>query len=216
MDGQGLDYSRSGLRKHRQRVGLLLQNPDDQLLAPIIRDDVALGPRNLGLSEREVERRVREALELFDLEELADSPTYPLSTGQKKRVALAGLLSMSPEVVLLDEPTAGLDPGGVVCLRQALDLLTERGVHLLLSTHDLDFAYDWCSELALLEQGVIVAQEEADRVFSRFGEVTGLPLLYELKHAVYAVGEAPSGSDRRQLLERVRTFKNTLEGWKTR
>ena len=170
----------------------------------MVGDDVALGPRNLGLSESEVGRRVREALELFELEELAEYATSSLSNGQKKRVALAGLFSMSPEVVLLDEPSAGLDPGGVLRLRQALDLLTERGVRLLLSTHDLDFAYQWSSELALLDGGVIVAQAEPDQVFTQFGDLCGRPLLYELKLELAGYGQGLPRAERQKLLDRVK------------
>lgn len=206
VDGVPLDYSKQSLRRHRQRVGLLLQNPDDQLLAPLVRDDVALGPRNLGLPEPEVEQRVAEALALFDLEALADSATHHLSVGQKKRVALAGLLTMNPEVVLLDEPSAGLDPHGVQSLCEFLDILARRGVSLLLSTHDLDFAYQWAHQLALLEGGAILAQAEPEQIFSRFAETSGLPILYELGQLLSLASGEPSTRNRAQLMDKLQVF----------
>jgi len=118
VDGITLRHDNAGLRDHRQRVQLVLQDPDDQLFSADVRADVSFGPINLGLDDHEVRARVSEALELLDVVDLADRPVHQLSYGQRKRVAIAGAVAMRPQVILLDEPTAGLDPRAVTtCAR---------------------------------------------------------------------------------------------------
>ena len=113
VDGRPLEHSRRGLRAHRQEVQLVLQDPDDQLFSASVAQDVSFGPVNLGLPEDDVRARVAEALRLLAVEHLADRPTHQLSYGERKRVAIAGAVAMRPCVLLLDEPTAGLDPSAV-------------------------------------------------------------------------------------------------------
>ncbi len=158
IEGRGADYSRGGLLKWRQRVGLVFQEPDDQLFAASVQQDVSFGPLNLGLSEGEVRRRVQEALAAMGISELAESPVHALSFGQKKRAAIAGVLAMRPEVLILDEPTAGLDPQGVKHLLEILESLHASGATIVISTHDVDLAYCWADAVAILAHGRIVAQ----------------------------------------------------------
>lgn len=153
IDGRPLGYDRGSLRELRRRVGILFQNPDSQLFSVSIREDVSFGPVNLGLAEGEVERRVESALELVGLLELADRPVHALSFGQKKRAALAGVLAMEPEVLLLDEPFDGLDPPMRGGLRQILDRLAGRGVSVIMTGHDVDLAWEWSDRILLLERG---------------------------------------------------------------
>jgi cobalt/nickel transport system ATP-binding protein len=157
-------YDRRGLRDWRSRVGLVLQDPDDQIFAATVERDVAFGPLNLGLGDAEVWERVRGALEALGIVDLADRPTHMLSFGQKRRVAIAGALAMRPEVLLLDEPTAGLDADGVARLMAALESVAALGTTLVLSTHDVDLAYAWAADVAIFSDGRTVAQGPAAEV----------------------------------------------------
>ncbi len=158
IDGEPADYSRKGLLKWRQRVGLVFQDPDDQLFAASVQQDVSFGPLNLGLSEPEVRQRVDEALAAMGIAELAESPVHMVSFGQKKRVAIAGVLAMKPEVLIVDEPTAGLDPRGVEQFLAILDSLSAAGTTIVISTHDVDLAYSWADSVAILTDGQVSAQ----------------------------------------------------------
>lgn len=155
--GQPVDYGRTGLNALRRQVGLVFQNPDRQLFSASVIEDVSFGPLNLGLDEATVRRRVDEALAAVGMSELADKPVHHLSFGQKKRVCIAGVLAMQPEVLLLDEPMAGLDATMQVELQALLDRLAGRGITIVLSTHDVDFAYRWADDIHLLAAGRCLA-----------------------------------------------------------
>ncbi len=155
VDGRAVDYGRAGLRSHRQVVQLVAQNPDDQLFAADVFRDVSFGPINLGLPEQDVRRRVADVLAVLSIEELADRPIHELSFGQRKRVAIAGALAMQPSVMLLDEPTAGLDPQGVDEMVGALESLLRVHTTVVIATHDVDFALWWADSVAVLVDGRI-------------------------------------------------------------
>jgi cobalt/nickel transport system ATP-binding protein len=164
IDDVAVAYDAATLRGWRQRVALVLQDPDDQLFAANVAEDVSFGPMNLRLAPDEVRLRVAAALADMGIADLAGRATHALSFGQKKRVAIAGALAMQPEILVLDEPTAGLDP---VATRQLLDTLTRlsvRGVQIVFSTHDTDLAYAFADELVLLRDGRVVAHGEVDRI----------------------------------------------------
>jgi cobalt/nickel transport system ATP-binding protein len=156
VDGARLEYSRRGLRAHRQEVQLVLQDPDDQLFSASVAQDVSFGPLNLGLAEDEVRARVAEALQLLAVDALADRPTHQLSYGERKRVAIAGAVAMRPCVLLLDEPTAGLDPSAVAEALAALRRLQEADSTVVMSTHDVDLALRWADEVAVVADGRVV------------------------------------------------------------
>jgi cobalt/nickel transport system ATP-binding protein len=151
-------YDASELTTWRRRVGLVLQDADNQLFAPTVEEDVSFGPLNLGLSEAEARERVNYALAALHISYLADRATHMLSFGQKKRVAIAGLVAMRPEILLLDEPTAGLDHHGTERLLAVLEELERTGTTLVFSTHDVELAYRFADEVALFESGKIIAQ----------------------------------------------------------
>jgi cobalt/nickel transport system ATP-binding protein len=156
LDGVPLEHSRRGLRRHRQEVQLVLQDPDDQLFSASVAQDVSFGPLNLGLPEAEVRERVAEALDLLAVDALAGRPTHQLSYGERKRVAIAGAVAMRPCVLLLDEPTAGLDPSAVAETLAALTRLQQHDSTVVLSTHDVDLALRWADEVAVVVDRVVV------------------------------------------------------------
>jgi cobalt/nickel transport system ATP-binding protein len=167
LNGKPVEYSRAGMRELRRHVGAVLQDPDDQLFAASVYQDVSFGPLNLGLSESEVRHRVEEALASLGIEELADRPPHRLSLGQKKRAALAGVVAMKPQVILLDEPTAGLDPAGAEALLNILDGLQRAGTQITFSTHDVDMAYGWAHQIVVLCGGRVVTSGPPEEVFHR-------------------------------------------------
>lgn len=149
-----LPLCRENLPQVRRNVGLLFQNPDDQLFMPRVFDDVAFGPVNLGLPADEVAARVMAALAVVGATHLAQRPPHRLSGGEKRAVAIASVLSMSPTVLLMDEPTASLDP---VSRRQLIELLQGFGQTLIIATHDLDMVLDLCPRTLVLGEGTIIA-----------------------------------------------------------
>jgi cobalt/nickel transport system ATP-binding protein len=156
IDGVPLEHTRRGLRDHRQLVQLVLQDPDDQLFSASVAQDVSFGPLNLGLPEDAVRERVAEALHLLAVDGLAARPTHQLSYGERKRVAIAGAVAMRPCVLLLDEPTAGLDPSAVAEALAALTRLQESDSTVVMSTHDVDLALRWADEVAVVVDRAVV------------------------------------------------------------
>ncbi|MCT7356826.1 ATP-binding cassette domain-containing protein [Streptomyces sp. 15-116A] len=150
VEGRPVRYDRKGLTRLRTTVQLVVQDPDDQLFAASVGQDVSFGPLNLGLPDAEVRARVAEALAALDISALADRPTHLLSYGQRKRTAIAGAVAMRPRVLILDEPTAGLDPDGQERLLATLDRLREGGTTVVMATHDVDLALRWADDAALL------------------------------------------------------------------
>lgn len=156
--GKPIDYSRAGLRQLRRQVGMVLQDPDDQLFGATVEQDVAFGPMNNGVSSSDARVLVEETLVRLGIPYLADRPIHELSLGEKKRVALAGVLVMRPEIILLDEPTAGLDFAGITAMLRLLQELHQAGTTLVISTHDTDLAYQWANQAWVLGDGRIAAQ----------------------------------------------------------
>ena len=150
VEGLPVTYDRKGMTRLRTTVQLVVQDPDDQLFAASVAQDVSFGPLNLGLPDGEVRSRVDEALAALDITALADRPTHLLSYGQRKRTAIAGAVAMRPRVLILDEPTAGLDPDGQERLLAALDALRDGGTTVVMATHDVDLALRWADDAALL------------------------------------------------------------------
>lgn len=142
----------------RSQVGLVFQDPDDQLFAPTVWEDVLFGPFNLGLTAAEAAKRATQALEAVGMLQYKDKVPLNLSFGQKKRVAIAGVLAMEPEIIVLDEPTAYLDPLGQAELLTILNSLHARGKTVIIATHDVDLAAEWAEEILVLKAGSLLAQ----------------------------------------------------------
>jgi cobalt/nickel transport system ATP-binding protein len=150
----GLPVSRSTLREIRRRVGIVFQDPDDQLFMPSVRQDVAFGPANLGISGAELDRCVMTALEAVGMQDYVDRPPHHLSFGQRRRVSVATVLAMQPEILVLDEPSSNLDPAG---RRELSDILRSLHITMLIVTHDLPYALELCPRAVVMNEGVLVA-----------------------------------------------------------
>ncbi|MFE9257203.1 energy-coupling factor ABC transporter ATP-binding protein [Streptomyces sp. NPDC006879] len=150
LAGEPVRYGRKGLTGLRTSVQLVVQDPDDQLFAASVGQDVSFGPMNLGLTQEAVRERVDEALAALDITALRDRPTHLLSYGQRKRAAIAGAVAMRPRVLILDEPTAGLDPHGQERLLEVLARLGRWGTTVVMATHDVDLALRWADDAAVL------------------------------------------------------------------
>ena len=150
----GLPVSGRDLREVRRRVGIVFQDPDDQLFMPTVRDDVAFGPRNLGLRGAALEAAVTRALAQVGMAAYADRPPHHLSFGQRRRVAVATVLAMEPELLVLDEPSSNLDPAS---RRELADIIRSLDVTVLMVTHDLPYALELCPRSVVLSGGVVVA-----------------------------------------------------------
>lgn len=150
----GLPVEKQNFPEIRRRVGVVFQDPDDQLFMPTVRDDVAFGPANMGLSGSDLDARVDEALAQVAMSEYADRPPHHLSFGQRRRVAVATVLAMHPEILVLDEPSSNLDPAS---RRELADILRSLDITLFMVTHDLPYALELCPRSVVLSEGVVVA-----------------------------------------------------------
>ncbi len=154
--------SKNTLPGIRRTVGMVFQNPDDQLFMPTVFDDVAFGPLNLGLTGEHVDKKVAESLDLVGARHLRDKPPYHLSGGEKKRVAIATVLAMSPDILVMDEPTSGLDPHA---RRQLIELLKKFHHTKIFTSHDLDMVLELCERTIILHEGLIRADGPTAEIF---------------------------------------------------
>jgi len=166
IDGKAIKYDRDTLLEVRQKVGIVFQDPNDQLFAPTVKEDVAFGPMNLGLDYEEVERHVDEALTMVGMEQYKDKTPHHLSGGQQKRVAIAGIIAMRPEIMILDEPTAGLDPEGVEKVLNILDNLNNEGMSIVISSHDIEMVNEFAEKIFVLNEGEILESGDKHEIFS--------------------------------------------------
>ncbi len=202
VNGEEISYDRVSLRDVRTRVGLVFQNSDSQIFAPSVYADVAFGPMNLHLSEQEIHERVSDSLFAVGLVDYDKRPPHHLSGGEKKRVAIAGILAMRPDILVADEPTASLDPATAAEIMDLLDELHENGTTILLSTHDVELAYAWADEVILLAEGMILHQGEPAEVFTSYELMTKVrmtpPVLLDLymelvRRTILVPGTPPKG-----------------------
>ena len=166
IDGKAIKYDKDTLLEVRQKVGIVFQDPNDQLFAPTVKEDVAFGPMNLGLDYEEVERRVDEALTMVGMEQYMDKTPHHLSGGQQKRVAIAGIIAMRPEIMILDEPTAGLDPEGVEKVLSILNELNNEGMSIVISSHDIEMVNEFAEKIFVLNEGEILESGDKNEIFS--------------------------------------------------
>lgn len=163
---KGKEISKNNIRTVRQTIGIVFQNPDDQILAPTVEQDVAFGPMNMGLPEKEIAQRVAEALKMVNMSGFEERSPHHLSGGQKKLVAIAGILAMQPEVIVLDEPTAGLDPLAAAQIMHLVEDMNQKlGITVLLSTHDVDIVPTFADRVYVIHHGRLEAQGSAMEIF---------------------------------------------------
>lgn len=165
--GKEVAYDRKSLLSLRKQVGIVFQDPDSQLFSASVIQDIAFGPQNLGLSKEEVLRKVEWAMEQTETTRFKDKPTHFLSLGQKKRVAIAGVLAMDPDIMILDEPTAGLDSYYSKQIMKVLDHIQKQGKTIILSTHDVNLAFEWADELIVMNDGEILCYGDPATVFEQ-------------------------------------------------
>ena len=166
IDGEKIIFEREELLKVRQKVGIVFQDPNDQLFAPTVKEDVAFGPMNMGLEYDEVKKRIEEALEMVGMSGFEDKTPHHLSGGQQKRVAIAGIVAMRPDIMILDEPTAGLDPEGVDKVLAILNKLNSEGMSIVISSHDIEMVNEFADKIFVLYNGEIIAEGNNHQIFS--------------------------------------------------
>ena len=164
-DNQALSYKKKELYNLRRNVGIVFQDPDKQIFYSRVYDDIAFSLRNIGIEENEVDKKVNRALKLVNALDLIDKPVHFLSYGQKKRVAIASVIAMENKVILLDEPTAGLDPISTKAIIKILKELCNKGIKVVISSHDMDLIYDLCDYIYVLNKGNITIEGNSNEVF---------------------------------------------------
>ncbi|MBE9094779.1 energy-coupling factor ABC transporter ATP-binding protein [Tychonema sp. LEGE 07203] len=192
-EGEPFRYDRKSLTQLRQQIGLVFQNPEHQLVASTVEEDISYGLYNLGFSEPDIARMVQEAIDQFDLNELAREPIHNLSLGQKKRVSIADIMVLKPKLLLLDEPTAYLDPRHTNQLIGLLQQIHAAGTTILLASHDLDFIYRWADWVFVMDRGKLILEGTPEAVFAQRDVLEqlqlGVPLAIELMEQMRAIFE---------------------------
>jgi cobalt/nickel transport system ATP-binding protein len=218
-DGRPIRYDSRSLNRLRYEVAVVLQNPDDQIFSATVEEDIAFGPMNQGLERKEVHDRVDEALAMVSMEELRKRPIQQLSFGQRKRVALAGALAMRPRVLIMDEPTAGLDPKMVHELFEIAEEQNKKGLTIILSTHDVETAYHWADEIMVLNDGRLKYSGCPEEFFKdtmcvhRLGLVT--PALFTINQkfgARWRCGEQPYPKTMEEMVQKIAPLYNERTG----
>lgn len=158
LEGTPLKYSRKALVEARKKVGIVFQNPDNQLFSASVVQEISFGLLNLGYGEEETLQKVNAIMEELDMAEFREKPTHFLSGGQKKKVAIADVMVMDPEIIIFDEPTSELDPWAAALTDQIIDDLSKKGTTVILSTHNVDRALAWADRIVLLDLGKVIAE----------------------------------------------------------
>ncbi|CEA14552.1 ATP-binding cassette domain-containing protein [Methanobacterium formicicum] len=215
IDGVPVDYGKQGLADLRQRIGIVFQNPDDQLFAPTVAEDVAFGPLNMDLPREEVDLRVKDALKRVGMAGFEKKPPHHLSGGQKKRVTIAGILAMHPQIMVLDEPTSGLDPRGASQIMRLLYQLNQEGMTIIISTHDVDLVPIYAYKVYIISQGNIIKEGSPQDVFKDVETIRSanlrLPRIAHLMEILEKEDEIPFhqpypltiGEARRRILKQI-------------
>lgn len=163
--GKKIDYSSKGLLNLRQSVGIVFQNPDDMIFSSSVRQDIAFGLLNMGFSNIQAEEKIKSISKFLNLESLLHKPVHELSGGEKKRVSLAGVMVMEPEVIILDEPGAYLDTLNAKTVYKIIDSLSQKGKTVIISSHNMDFVLNWADSVIVLKDGKVVFNGKTESLF---------------------------------------------------
>ena len=163
--GKKFDYSSKSLLNLRQSVGIVFQNPDDMIFSSSVRQDIAFGLLNMGFSNIQAEEKIKSISKFLNLESLLHKPVHELSGGEKKRVSLAGVMVMEPEVIILDEPGAYLDTLNAKTVYKIIDSLSQKGKTVIISSHNMDFVLNWADSVIVLKDGKVVFNGKTESLF---------------------------------------------------
>lgn len=218
FNGEKMKYNSKNLVEIRKRVGMVFQNPDDQLFAPTLYQDVAFGPMNLGWDEDKVKKYTELALDYVDLLHIKEKSPHHLSGGQKKRAAIAGILVMEPDIIVLDEPLSNLDPRGANEVMDILNELNSYGKTIIISTHDIELAYQWSDYVYLMADGKIVGQGTPDTLFKEKELIKKthlkIPFIIQIYNELVNRNLATDGKTPKNLLELVGFLKPSNLKWR--
>lgn len=162
-------YKKKELLDLRSKIGIVFQDPDNQLFSASVYQEISFGPLNLGHSEEETKKEVEEVIDYLEITPFRHKPTHALSGGQKKQVSIADILVMKPEIIILDEPAAALDPKHTTMVNHIVDQMTQNGITVLMATHDVNYAYEWANEILLFHEGKVLMHGTPAQVFSNRG-----------------------------------------------
>lgn len=165
--GQPVTWKKREVTELRKKIGVVFQEPDNQLFAPSVYEELSFGPMNMKLPEKVVKQRVEMAMEQFGIRELGYKPPHLLSFGQKKKVAIASVVTMQPEILILDEVFSGLDPENSMMLTSILDELHRAGMTIVLSSHDVDLAYQWADRILVMDKGSVIQTGPPNEIFMK-------------------------------------------------
>ncbi|MDN5324119.1 MAG: cobalt/nickel transport system ATP-binding protein [Clostridia bacterium] len=201
----GQPITKSNEKWVRSKVGFVFQDPDDQVFSSTVWEDVAFGPINMGIKGLELKEKVNYALKVVGMEAFAQKAPQALSYGQKKRVAIAGILAMEPEIIILDEPLAFLDPKGKEDLFNILNSLNKKGTSIIIATHDVNLAAEWADEIIIIKNGSLLAQGEP-------GLLTDKEIVGEANLTIPIVSQVFDGLEKwdKKLPIRIKEAKNQL------
>jgi len=163
--GKKISYKKKELQNLRKNIGIVFQDPDMQLFSSSVFQEISFGPLNLGLSEIQTRERVDEAMQIMEITDIKDKPTHLLSYGQKKRISIADILAMKPELIIFDEPTVWLDPKHSKEILGFINQINKKGTTVILSTHDVDLAYQWADYIYIFSDGKIIGEGSSEKIF---------------------------------------------------
>ncbi len=218
FDDEKIIYTKKVLRLLRSKVGLVFQDSDHQLIAPSVYEEISFGLYNLSKDKVWVRKKTDEVIDSFCLHELSERPPHELSAGQKKRVCLASVLAMEPELLVCDEPTSNLDPLNSKLTIDYLNQLNKQGKTILMATHDVNLAYEWANHIVILKEGVVVCQGNPKEVFSKQKLVVNscleLPFIVETVSALFPAlkdCDFPDNMKELQELLRQKLYQKKIE-----
>lgn len=192
LNGSPVEYTKEGLLNLRQKVGIVFQDPDNQLFSASVYQEISFGILNLGVSEEDAKKEVEEVIDRLEITPFRHKPTHALSGGQKKQVSIADILVMHPEIIILDEPAAALDPKHTQMVNHIVDEMTRQGITVMMATHDVDYAYEWADQIFLFKDGQVLIHGTPAEVFSNRTALAATnlhqPIVLELFHRLCRKG----------------------------